>query len=589
MTNIYWIDLFCGAGGTSTGIHLAGSKVIACVNHDANAIASHKENHPEAIHFTEDIRDFKVVLKLKKIVQELRIKDPSCIICIWASLECTNFSKAKGGMARDADSRTLADHMPMYLIELLVDYFWIENVREFMSWGPLDENGKPISTKNGRDYLKWIEGIRKLGFRSDDRILNSANYGAYQSRERLFIQFASSDLPITWPEQTHSKNGTSTSMFPMNKWKPVKEVLDLEDHGLTIFNRKKSLSENTLKRIYAGLEKFVAKGENIYLKKYFSGRPAGKVTSINTPSGTITSFGSQAVVTACHLHTYNGNSVLRDIESPSPVLGTKDRIAKVDVNFLLDYQYKSNPHDLNKPSPTLCTKDKFAKVDVVFVDQQYGNSKPCSIEIPMNTLTGNPKFALVNPQFIMNQYSGGGQTTDIKGPCSSLTSVTKQNLISVSPYMINANSSTSGPVDIENPSPTITQRRHVLINPSWFGHSTSIDSPSPTIIARQDKSPLYILSAENSPIYLIVYQEDSEMMVKIKSFMVQYGITDIKIRMLKIPELLQIQGFPQNYKLLGTKTEQKKYIGNAVEVNQARAITENMKNELNNYFKQKAA
>ena len=56
---LLYIDLFCGAGGTSTGVEMAKldnsqcAKVIACVNHDANAIASHLANHPDAKHFTE--------------------------------------------------------------------------------------------------------------------------------------------------------------------------------------------------------------------------------------------------------------------------------------------------------------------------------------------------------------------------------------------------------------------------------------------------------------------------------------------------------------------------------------------------------
>lgn len=62
MKKLQYIDLFCGAGGTSTGVERAfldGTKcasVIACVNHDAHAIASHAANHPKAVHYTEDIR-----------------------------------------------------------------------------------------------------------------------------------------------------------------------------------------------------------------------------------------------------------------------------------------------------------------------------------------------------------------------------------------------------------------------------------------------------------------------------------------------------------------------------------------------------
>lgn len=132
---IYWIDLFCGAGGTTTGIHLAEANaiVLACVNHDAKAIAAHEANHPDCVHFTEDIRDFAVVLKIKMLVDAVRAAEPDCIINIWASLECTNYSKAKGGQPRNADSRTLAEHLFMYIDEINPDYLYIENVREFMA------------------------------------------------------------------------------------------------------------------------------------------------------------------------------------------------------------------------------------------------------------------------------------------------------------------------------------------------------------------------------------------------------------------------------------------------------------------------
>ena len=154
----YFIDLFCGAGGVTTGVHRAKyegeniAEVIACVNHDTTAIQSHAANHPEVLHYTEDIRTLDLT-ELAQLVQLTRIKDPDGIICLWASLECTNFSKAKGGMPRDADSRTLAEHLFRYIEQLDPDMIWIENVEEFMSWGPLDVNGKPTSRHQGRDFI----------------------------------------------------------------------------------------------------------------------------------------------------------------------------------------------------------------------------------------------------------------------------------------------------------------------------------------------------------------------------------------------------------------------------------------------------
>lgn len=107
--DLLYIDLFCGAGGTSTGVENARyadeqcAKVIACVNHDANAIASHAANHPDALHFTEDIRTLELS-PLVAHVERMKKIYPDALVVLWASLECTNFSKAKGGQPREAAS-----------------------------------------------------------------------------------------------------------------------------------------------------------------------------------------------------------------------------------------------------------------------------------------------------------------------------------------------------------------------------------------------------------------------------------------------------------------------------------------------------
>ena len=533
---IYYIDLFCGAGGTYSGIHLASenTKVLACVNHDANAIMSHFENHPDAHHFTEDIRDFAVVMKLKTLVENIRENEPEAIINIWASLECTNFSKAKGGQSRDADSRTLAEHMFMYLRELDPDYFWVENVREFMSWGPLDDNGKPENRTAGKDYMKWIDNVKSYGFRYDAKILNSANYGAYQSRERLFIQFAKYDYPIQWPEQTHTKDKVVSPLFPMEKWKPVREVLDLSNEGVSIFKRKKELSDNTLKRIYAGLLKFVANGDEVFTKRYNGGKihPEQKVNSIDRPMGTICTNGTHALVKSVFIQQRNSGepySKVISVDNPARTItksGGNQEI--VTASHLSTYYGNFGLHSINSPAPTITTKDRITKIDVSFIDQQYGTGVPTSIEKPIGTLTTIPKFNLVKAQ----QY---------------------------------------------------------IFNPAWGGNNGSIENPCCTVVARQDKAPLYLVSTELGQITIPVYENDSETMIKIKEFMVIHGVIDVKMRMLNIPELKQIQGFPKDYKLIGNQTEQKKFIGNAVEVNQAKVLIQCNYLSLLKYYKKKSA
>lgn len=519
---LLYIDLFCGAGGTSTGVNAArinGEKcadVIACVNHDANAIASHASNHPEALHFTEDIR----TLELSPLVAHTakkRAEYPDAFVVLWASLECTNFSKAKGGQPRDADSRTLAEHLFRYIEAINPDYIQIENVEEFMSWGDMDENGKPLSMDRGRLYRRWVNNVKKYGYRFEYRILNSADYGAYTSRKRFFGIFAKKGLPIVFPEPTHSKEPQKTLFSDLKRWKPVKDVLDLEDEGMSIFARKKALSEKTLERIYAGLVKFVAGGKDAFLVKWNSMNRKGiyHAPSIDDPCPVVSTQNRLGVATVQFLSKqYSGHPESKNtsIEEPAGTITCIDHHA-----FVSAYYGNGHNHTIDEPAPTLTTKDRLSLITSQFLDMQYGNGTPASINVPANTVTTNPKFNLVTVK-----------------PCKS----------------------------------------YYLMNPQFASAGGSIDRPCFTLIARMDKMPPYLVATETGDIAINVYDTDTPMTVKIKEFMALYGIVDIKMRMLNINELKRIMGFPDNYVLVGTQADQKKFIGNAVEVNMARVLCE---------------
>ena len=337
---LLYIDLFCGAGGTSTGVERARidggkcAKVIACVNHDANAILSHAANHPHTRHFTEDIRTLDLGPMKVHIARE-RMKHPGAKLVLWASLECTNHSRAKGGMSRDADSRTLADHLFRYIEELRPNYIQIENVVEFMEWGPLivkesvGPDGAafcPLDIKHDRRrrtttvapvwvpdpehkgilYRRWVEEVCAHGYRFEHRVLNAADFGAYTSRVRYFGQFVRPDLPMAWPRPTHTRNPEQTrDLFtePLAPWRPVRECLDFEDRGESIFNRRRQLVGATLDRIHAGLVKFVAEGKDAFLVKYNSRNQSGKY-------------------------------IAPGLDAPCPTVATQNRLGVARVDFL---------------------------------------------------------------------------------------------------------------------------------------------------------------------------------------------------------------------------------------------------------------
>lgn len=570
------VDLFCGAGGTTTGFvhaeinsdyyskYYVGenfakegftkiAKVIACVNHDPVAIKSHWVNHPEVKHFEEDIRTLELS-ELVKLVNYYRKLYPNAKVVLWASLECTNFSKAKGGQSRDADSRTLAESLlkkwdagknkyvkgDSYIQLLNPDYVMIENVVEFKVWGPLRIKAKacyenytelatqinkktkelsykwiPIEKLKGIDFNRWCDTVKSLGFENEWRELNSADFGAYTSRNRLFGLFAKPGLPIIFPEPTHAKKRKSKkqqSLFSteLSQWKAVRDVLDFTNKGVSILYRKKPLCDRTLERLYAGLIKFVAKGDTSFISKYFSGKPMGKNISLDGPAGTIKTIDGQAIVQTEFLiqrNSGNPKSKIIDIDGPArTITGTGGNQDLVQPEFLTHYYihgFNSSPED---PLPTIRTKDSASLIQPkFFIDKQYtGYKNNQSIEVPAGSIMPNDKHALVRCDgFIFNSGHGG--------------------------------------------------------------HNTAIDQPCPVIVARQDKAPLRIIHAERGKnVSVAVYENDTEIMIKIKIFMVHFQIVDIYMRLLVIHELLKIQGFPDGYELKGTQTDQKKFIGNSV-------------------------
>jgi len=619
----YFIDLFCGAGGVTTGVHRAQyngqniAQVIACVNHDPTAISSHAANHPDVLHYTEDIRTLDLT-DLQSLVQLTRIQDPDAVICLWASLECTNFSKAKGGMPRDADSRTLAEHLFRYIDDLNPDMIWIENVEEFMSWGPLDKNGKPVSKRAGTDYIRWTNMVQQYGYQYDWRILNAADFGAYTSRKRLFIQFAKGDIEITWPQATHGKTGHNDAFSSLKKHKAVREVLNLSDTGESIFIPGRIKSDKTMERIYHGLIKFVAGGKKefesfllkfnstgadgnvkhstvtinapaptidtqnrlriinpIFISKYYSGAPEHKNISLDGPAGTIKTADGQVIVQAEFVEHFitkyhSGKSAAKRNRNYSldELLNTVDTQNR---HYLISYHHSDKAASIDKPLPTLTTKDKKA-----FISAYYGNGHNCTgVDQPSPTVTGGDRFVLVSPHFIYRQFSSETNQS-IDKPSGSVSSNPKLNLITAEQFLMDTQFG-NGARDINEPAPTQTSSRHhyYLMNPQWFDNKgSSVDQPCFTLIARQDKTPAYLICAQTGACAIEVTEQDLPHAILIKAFMALYGIADVKMRMLDIAELLRIQGFGDDYKLLGSKTKQKWMLGNAVECTQAQVLIE---------------
>ena len=228
-------DLFAGAGGTSTGLAQACRELgkmpsLTAVNHWPKAIETHAFNHPWATHICEDLAS----------VDPRKAIPSGHLDILVASPECVYFSRARGGKPINDQRRTPAFHILKWLSALDVDSVLVENVQEFVDWGPLDDRThKPIKAKRGQTFKAWIRAIRRLGYNVDYRVLNAADYGDATTRRRLFV-LARKGKPIIWPEPTRSKTGGLRT----RKWKGAKEVIDWSLPGESIFTRKKPLCPN---------------------------------------------------------------------------------------------------------------------------------------------------------------------------------------------------------------------------------------------------------------------------------------------------------------------------------------------------------
>lgn len=672
------IDLFCGAGGTSEGIEQAkyfdkkNSVIIAGINHDKKAIFSQSVNHPLAYYTDEDIR-FANLIPICELVEILRKMFPQCPIILWASLECTNHSNAKGGLSRDPDSRTLPWDLYRYIGTIKPEGIWIENVKEFSEWGPMMERimlvkGKtkkslknpvprhledqfyaeklqkgyicscpiakgnkpgeckpewvPIKDLKGTYYLPWKNKVDRYGYHNQERILNAADFGAPTNRRRLFLIFMLKGWPITFPHPTHCKTPKKGDLFDpgLKPHVPVKTCLDFTVEGRSIFDDGHVESENTWLRVYEGLVKFVAGGKDAYMVQRNGGNPPARIFPVDEPARTVTTTGGNQELVQAFMIKYMGNNQKTganpglSIENPANTITVQPRLGLVQPYFLTKYNSSHNNSSVNKgasieePAPTITTRSGVGLIKADFLMNYYTNGGgTSSLHKSGPTLTTKDRSALISPKFFMNHqgedeptfspitkekmaemdvkyflyraYSNSGFHGSIEEPDGAVVTNPKTSLMEVEGWIMDTHYDNIG-TDLNEPGNTITANRKwsYLMNPSWFGSVGSTEDPAMTIVARQDKAPIYLLSVSETKYSLAipVFEDDPEIVVKIKEFMAIYNIYDIKKRMLLVPELLKIQSFPDNYYLAGSKTDQKRYIGNAVPPLVARAIAEGM-------------
>ncbi len=357
------VDMFAGAGGESTGIYQAAQRLgfninLTAINHWERAVETHAKNHPSAIHLCESVEKldpFKIVPGQK-------------VDLLWASPECTHHSVARGGRPRSDQSRASAWIILDWISKLQVRRIIIENVPEFTTWGPLDENGIPIKSEKGKTFQAFILSIRSLGYTVDWDILNAANYGDPTIRRRLFIQAVKGGKKIMWPNPTHMENPLNHS--GCKQWKSAKEIIDWTIPGQSIFNRNKPLADATMRRIEHGIKRFWGSAAEPFLIIL---RGTSTSRSINEPLPTVTCSGAHYALIEPFITRFHGGdgSEKRNhsLNEPIPVIDTSNRYGLVEPFLIKYYGTGENVSQINLPLGTITTKDRFA---LVSGDNRYG-------------------------------------------------------------------------------------------------------------------------------------------------------------------------------------------------------------------------
>lgn len=210
------IDLFSGAGGLHIGFENAGFEIKLCIDNDNLVEKTHKRNFPNIPMINRDIRK----IKSTEIQSYL---DGNGVDVVIGGPPCQGFSTIGHRVSSNPEKR--AAHDPRN--ELVLVYANLINALKpkFI----VMENVKGILTMDGGKYLQNVlDKLRKAGYNADYKLVNMADYGVPQIRERVIILGNRLGLPVEFPKPDHSDN-PKDKLLP---WEACGKVLtDLEDLG----------------------------------------------------------------------------------------------------------------------------------------------------------------------------------------------------------------------------------------------------------------------------------------------------------------------------------------------------------------------
>ena len=552
------VDNFAGGGGASTGIEMAiGRSVDIAINHDPDAIAMHKANHPQTKHYCEDVWQ----------VDPVEACDGNPVALAWFSPDCKHFSRAKGGKPVDKNIRGLAWVAIKWAALVRPQVIMIENVPEIQTWGPLGEDGKPIKERAGETFDGFIAALTSgilashsayqemcdalsidgssqmaqtlqngLGYDVQYRTLKSCDYGAPTTRTRFYMIARCDGRPIVWPEPTHApKDSDDVKQGRKLPYHTAAECIDWSIPAQSIFERKKPLAENTLRRIARGIQKFVIDNPEPFIVTVNHSGEGFRGQSTDEPLGTITAKNGYGVVTPT-IMCNNTNNIGASAEAPLPTVTTGNRnylVAPsiVPIGYVEREGQAPRVNTVDEPLGTIVSSGKHYLVAPTLI--QY-HSETAKAEVrgqeltePLMTQDTSNRYAL-SVAHIMKNYGGGynGAGSAADAPLDTVTAKDHNSLVTAH-IMTMRNNMDGQPIDEPLTTISCSGAHHAEVQAflvKYFSNGTakSVDEPLDTVTTK-DRFALVTIHGE------------------------EYIITDIKMRMLQPRELFNAQGFPPDY------------------------------------------
>lgn len=380
-----WIDLLCGAGGSTTGLVEAGHKVILGINHWKLAIETHAANHPDCEHAVMTLTDAFPMRRLPKAD------------ALWASVICTEISPA-GGKPRETDQLDLLDLLKEERDEwnsLSKEAFEATRVTAWCVLRAAEaKRFKAVVVENvvefGLDWIlfpRWLQCMEDLGYRYQIVCVSSAHVGddvnlrAPQWRDRMYVVFTLKTIrkPDLEPRPLAPCLACGEDVHAVQSWnnpggvrigkyrrdyayrcpnsrcrhalvepyvRPASDIINWNDLGTRIGDRKKPLAETTMTRIRAGLIKFPYRPSSITLTHgKDSGDRAYAVEDRPLPTRTAKQGDALLVPTG---GSWNTDAVPVDVPLRTRTTRESEALLTVDP-FLIEYRNHATASPASDP------------------------------------------------------------------------------------------------------------------------------------------------------------------------------------------------------------------------------------------------